>query len=104
MSKDKERERLIKEQDRGAKRNAEYIFSFFSNYPTILENAVSICKEHFNIPGYQEMLELFAHTYHRDDLITTTVVPTKTRVSSIHDMSKAYIEESEEDEDEDEDW
>ena len=103
MSKDKERERLIKEQERCAKRNAEYIFAFFSNYPTILENAVSICKEHFNIPGYQEMLELFAYAYHRDDLITTTVVPTKTRISSIHDISKAYIEESEEDED-DEDW
>ena len=102
MSKGKEREHKQDELDKYAKRNAEYIFSFFSNYPTVQENAVSICNEHFNIPSYQEMLELFANRHNRKDLLTTVSVSTKGRVSSIHDIAK-YVE-VDEDEEESEDW
>lgn len=68
------------------KQNAEYIFQFFSNYPTVLENAVSLCKQHFNIPNYEEMLELFQKTHNlttnetiqvplvTTDRVSTTVV------------------------------
>ena len=46
------------------KQNAEYIFEFFSRYPTVIENAVELCKQHFNIPGYDEMLQLFLDQHH----------------------------------------
>lgn len=41
-----------------AKQNAEYINEFYGLLPCVLENAVSLCKAHFNLPDYAEMLNL----------------------------------------------
>lgn len=66
--------------DKIVKQNAEYIFEFFSRYPAVVENAVKLCEQHFNIPGYDEMLSLFAEQHHLDLDLKTIQVPTN-RVS-----------------------
>ena len=53
------KKRLTEELEAMAIANATYIFKFFSLYPAVTENAVSICGAHFNIPTYTEMLKLF---------------------------------------------
>ena len=42
-----------------AKANAEYLNALFGRVPCVAENTVAICHEHFNLPDYSEMLELF---------------------------------------------
>ena len=66
--------------DEVVKRNAEYIFEFFSRYPAVTENAVKLCEQHFNIPGYVEMLRLFTEQHHLELDLKTVQVPTN-RVS-----------------------
>ena len=63
------------------KQNAEYIFEFFSRYPAVVENAVKLCEQHFNIPGYDEMLQLFINQKHLDIDLKQVQIPTN-RVSS----------------------
>lgn len=76
----KEKTKAEKKYDKVVKQNAEYIFEFFSRYPAVTENAVKLCEQHFNIPGYGEMLSLFAEQHHLNLDLKTIQVPTN-RVS-----------------------
>ena len=61
--------------------NATYIFKFFSLYPTITENAVSLCHQHFNLPNYEEMLKLF-----KQHIETVTVETPQQKQESLDDI------------------
>ncbi len=74
MAPGKEKEKKEEELEAKAVKNAEYIFAFCSSYPTVIENAVSLCKHHFNIPGYDEMLDLFTKEYNIDLQLNTVDV------------------------------
>ena len=76
----KEKNKAEKKYDKVVKQNAEYIFEFFSRYPAVTENAVKLCEQHFNIPGYDEMLRIFTEQHHLELDLKTVQVPTN-RVS-----------------------
>ncbi len=53
QEKDTDKQKLM------AKSNAEYLNALLGRVPCVAENAVAICHEHFNLPDYSEMLDLF---------------------------------------------
>lgn len=71
----KEKTKAEKKYDNVVKQNAEYIFEFFSRYPAVTENAVKLCEQHFNIPGYDEMLQIFTEQHHLELDLKTVQIP-----------------------------